>query len=61
MQKDYKAAWADYLRLCKAGGSQSFLGLVELADLKSPFNDSTLQPLFSEVASFLDSVNDKEM
>lgn len=61
MQKDYKAAWADYLRLCKAGGSQSFLGLVKLADLKSPFDDSALQPLFSEVAGFLDSVNDKEM
>ncbi len=34
MNEDYKAAWADYLKLCKAGGSQSFTGLVEYARLE---------------------------
>ena len=28
-------AWNDYVRLCEVGGTKSFLGLVEYANLKS--------------------------
>ncbi len=34
VREDREKAWEDYLRLCKAGGSKSFLELVELAELK---------------------------
>jgi hypothetical protein len=33
----HASAWSDYVRLCKAGGSKSFLELVKLANLRSPF------------------------
>ena len=36
-QVDHRDAWTDYLKLCKAGGSESFLDLVKLANLRSPF------------------------
>lgn len=36
-QVDHRGAWTDYLKLCKAGGSRSFLDLVALAKLRSPF------------------------
>ena len=39
---DHKQAWGDYLRLCKAGGSRSFVDLVKLANLDSPFAAGTI-------------------
>ncbi len=36
-QVSHRDAWGDYLRLCKAGGSGSFLELVKLGNLRSPF------------------------
>ena len=36
-QVSHRGAWGDYLKLCKAGGSESFLDLVTLANLRSPF------------------------
>lgn len=60
-QKDFKQTWSDYLRLCKAGGSQSFLDLVKLANLQSPFDESLYQPLFKELETTLNSVNDKAL
>lgn len=47
MQENKQEAWEDYLRLCKAGGSMSFLDLVKLANLKSPFDPK----VFKEVAN----------
>jgi oligoendopeptidase F len=60
-EKDFKAAWADYLRLCKAGGSDSFLGLVKLAGLQSPFEPEVFGPLFSEIKTYLEGYDDKNM
>jgi M3 family oligoendopeptidase len=52
-RQDQPAAWQDYLRLCKAGGSQSFLELVQLANLKNPFNDGCLQSIISPIKQWL--------
>ena len=51
MQEDKESAWKDYLELCKAGGSMSFLDLVKLAKIKSPFDSI----VFEEVAN---NIND---
>ena len=51
MQEDKEGAWKDYLDLCKAGGSMSFLDLVKLAGIKSPFDPK----VFEEVAN---NIND---
>lgn len=60
-KKDFKSAWADYLRLCQAGGSDSFLGLVKLAGLQSPFEKGVFEPLFKELEAYLDGVDDMKM
>ena len=60
-KKDFKAAWADYHRLCQAGGSDSFLGLVKLAGLQSPFEKGVFEPLFEEIQAYLDGVDDLKM
>ena len=43
MQKDRKAAWEDYLRLCRAGGSKGYFELLEIGNLKSPFAPGTVE------------------
>jgi M3 family oligoendopeptidase len=57
-RQDHKSAWADYLRLCQAGGSSSFLNLVKLANLKSPFEDGCVQSVVGEIQAYLNSVDD---
>lgn len=57
-QEDFKAAWADYLTLCKAGGSKPFIELVKLAGLNNPFQETTVKPVISEVKTWLDGVDD---
>jgi len=57
---DHNTAWADYLRLCQAGGSQSFLNLLKLANLKSPFEDGCVQSVVGEIQDFLNHVDDSK-
>ena len=53
-------AWEDYLRLCKAGGSKSFLELVNLANLKNPFKTGTIKEVVKPLKEWLDSIDDSE-
>ncbi|MED3691500.1 M3 family oligoendopeptidase [Peribacillus butanolivorans] len=55
------AAWEDYLNLCQLGGSKSFLGLVESANLKSPFADGTVQSVVKVIDEWLSSVDDQTL
>jgi M3 family oligoendopeptidase len=57
-RQNHQEAWSDYLRLCKAGGSRSFLGLVTLANLRSPFEDGCVESVVGEIRNFLNSVDD---
>ncbi|HAE42530.1 MAG TPA: M3 family oligoendopeptidase [Clostridiales bacterium] len=56
-----KEAWQDYLRLCKAGGSQPFLELVKYAKLKSPFEEDTINFVSKPIRAWLDKIDDKKM
>lgn len=56
-----ETAWADYLRLCKAGGSQSFLELVELANLTSPFELGCIESVVKVVDDWLNGVEDSQL
>ncbi len=59
-RENHDTAWSDYLRLCKAGGSQTFLDLVKLANLRSPFEDGCVASVTSEIKAYLDNVQDKD-
>jgi len=54
-------AWEDYLGLCKAGGSKSFLELVELANLHNPFVDGTISRIVEPISKWLANIDDKDM
>jgi M3 family oligoendopeptidase len=57
-RENRETAWSDYLRLCKAGGSRSFLELVELAGLKNPFEPGSLSSTLGLIRQWLDAVDD---
>lgn len=58
--EDQKDAWKDYITLCQAGGTKSFLDLVKLANLKSPFEDGCLADVVKPIKAYLDSVDDSK-
>lgn len=57
-QESHRQAWSDYVRLCNAGGSRSFLELVKLANLRSPFEDGCVASVVDVITEWLDSVDD---
>lgn len=58
MNEDWKSAWADYLKLCRAGGSQSFTGLVQVAGLISPFENGCIASVIGDIENWLNGVDD---
>ncbi|MDF2926986.1 MAG: family oligoendopeptidase [Paenibacillaceae bacterium] len=57
-QDGAEAAWEDYLRLCRAGGSKPFTELVELAGLVSPFRDGCVDAVTGKIEAWLERVDD---
>lgn len=53
-----EAAWKDYLTLCNAGGTKSFLDLVKLGNLDSPFVDGTIKKVMQPIKDYLDNIDD---
>jgi len=51
-------AWADYLELCNVGGSISFVELVKLGNLKSPFEDGCVESVIADIKAWLDIPRD---
>ena len=41
--KDKEATWQDYLKLCKTGGSRSYLETLRYANLANPFEAGSVQ------------------
>jgi M3 family oligoendopeptidase len=60
-QDNDPTVWSDYLALCKLGGTKSFLGLVEAANLKSPFSDGTVASITSTIENALNAIPDTEL
>ncbi|REK71864.1 M3 family oligoendopeptidase [Paenibacillus paeoniae] len=61
MHENRHAAWADYLNLCKLGGSLSFTELVDEAGLVSPFEDGCVTSVIGTIDSWLNAVDDESL
>ena len=57
-RQDKQSAFNDYVKLCKAGGSKSFLELVDYAGLRSPFQKETVSEIVHEINHYLSEVDD---
>ncbi|MGP4081443.1 M3 family oligoendopeptidase [Pseudalkalibacillus sp. R45] len=59
--EDKEQAWAEYLHLCKQGGSRSFTELVEMANLQAPFESTCVESVVADIEQWLDSVDDQAL
>jgi len=55
---EFEKSLKDYIRLCEAGGSMSFLELVKYANLESPFEENVIRKVAEEVETYIDKVDD---
>ncbi|MCM3114136.1 M3 family oligoendopeptidase [Neobacillus sp. MER 74] len=60
-RENQEEAWADYVKLCKLGGSMSFTKLVEAANLISPFEAGCIESVVGVIENWLNSVDDKKL
>ena len=60
-QENREEAWADYVHLCKLGGSLSFTGLVKEANLISPFEEGCVESVIGPIEQWLNSIDDKAL
>lgn len=54
-------AWSSYLNLCKVGGSNSFLELLKIAQIKNPFEDGCIKEVIKPIEEWLDSIDDSKL
>lgn len=58
--EDRAVTWKDYVPLCKAGGTTSFLELLKIGNLKSPFEPGVVKQTTSKIKSFLENIDDSK-
>ncbi len=54
-------AWEDYLAICKVGGSQTFLEILETGHLVSPFKEGALDEFMSSIDEYLSKVLESDL
>lgn len=59
--EDKENAWEDYLNICKAGGSKSFLEIIKTGNLQSPFEENTIHSVASKIKEYLDKIDDMKL
>ena len=60
-RENRQEAWEDYVHLCRQGGSKSFLQLVDVANLTSPFADGCVKGVIDEIHTWLNGVDDTKL
>jgi len=61
IEENKEEAWADYMALCRAGGSKPFTELVAEANLTSPFADGCVASVVGHIESYLSDVDDTKL
>lgn len=59
--EDFEGAWKDYVALCKLGGSLPFNALVDVAKLRSPFEEGSLKDVIEEADRYLEAIDDTKL
>lgn len=60
-REDHDKAFANYLSLCKLGGSQSFVSLLNTTGLKNPFKVGSVKKIIEPIKAYLDQVDDTNL
>ncbi|MBS7578033.1 MULTISPECIES: M3 family oligoendopeptidase [unclassified Enterococcus] len=54
-------AWSDYLKVAEAGGTKTFLEILEMAHLKNPFEAGALDDSISAISNYLEAISETEL
>lgn len=58
IEKD-PCAWNDYMSICKVGGTKTFLEIINLAKLNSPFEEGSLRKVMETIDGYLSNIKDE--
>ncbi len=58
MQENREQAWADYMELCKAGGTLPYTELLKLAHLSNPFAEGSVKRAIAAAVKVLEQTDD---
>ena len=61
IRENKEEGWEDYLKICKVGGTKSFLEIVNIGNLNSPFEDGCVENVINTIDKWLNSVDDKKL
>ncbi|MDD4781516.1 MAG: M3 family oligoendopeptidase [Tissierellia bacterium] len=61
MNESKNNGWNDYLNICKVGGSQPFLEIIKIGNLKSPFEEDTIKSVIGQVKKYLNNIDDSKL
>lgn len=56
----YKESLKEFIDLCDKGGSDTFLNLLESANLRSPFSEEVFKDISQELEIYIDSIDDSQ-
>lgn len=60
-QDSHTQAWQDYLAICKVGGTQTFLELLQTGQLRSPFEAGALDQTLTAIDAYLSQVSEADL
>lgn len=61
MRKNKEKAWKKYVKLCKFGGKEPFVGLLEKNHLRNPFEEGNVKKVLNPISKILDEFDDSKM
>ncbi len=59
-KENKEETWEDYLRLCKIGGKHSYFEALQLANLRSPFDENVIREIADFLSDWLEGVEDSQ-
>lgn len=60
-RENHQEAFKSYLKLCRLGGSKSFVNLIKAVNLDNPFVDGTVRKVIEPIKAYLDGVDDQKL
>jgi len=58
-QEDREKVWEDYMNVCRVGGSKPFVDVVKLGNLKSPFEDGSIEEIANSIKEYICELEDR--
>ncbi|MCM1989005.1 M3 family oligoendopeptidase [Oceanirhabdus seepicola] len=58
-KENREEAWKDYMKVCKSGGSKSFVEVVKLGNLKNPFEEGSIEKIAQSIREWVLGVEEE--